>query len=84
MKFCERIENPRNPEVVQRNLDAVQAALRERERRQGASVEEIAEEMQRKKAALDVVKKELKSLTLLNRVRVYTRHLHSPCLTSLS
>lgn len=32
-EFCERYENPRAADVVQRNLDSVQAALKEREKR---------------------------------------------------
>ena len=52
---------------MQRSLEALQAALKERERRQGASIEEIAEELQKKKAALDTAKKELKALMSLNR-----------------
>lgn len=32
-KYCERVENPREVAVVQRQLDSVQAALKERERR---------------------------------------------------
>ncbi|TBU45032.1 P-loop containing nucleoside triphosphate hydrolase protein [Dichomitus squalens] len=66
-EYCERFPNPRKADVVQRTLEAVQAALKERERRQGASIEEIAEELQKKKAALDTAKRELKSLMSLNR-----------------
>ena len=32
-KYCERVENPRKVAEVQRQLDSVQAALKERERR---------------------------------------------------
>ncbi len=67
--YCERFPNPRKVEVVQRNLEAVQAALKDRERRQGASIEEIAEELHRKKTALDTARKEIKALNSLNRVR---------------
>ena len=49
MNYCDPYPNPRKPDVVQRALDAIQAALKERQRREGASVEEIAEQMQRKK-----------------------------------
>ncbi|PIL22905.1 hypothetical protein GSI_15601 [Ganoderma sinense ZZ0214-1] len=66
-EYCERFPNPRKAELVQRNLEAVQAALKEREKRQGASIEEIAEELQRKKATLDTAKRELRSLMSLNR-----------------
>ena len=69
MNYCDPYPNPRKPDVVQRALDAIQAALKERQRREGASVEEIAEEMQRKKTALDTAKKELRALNSLNKVR---------------
>jgi hypothetical protein len=32
-KYCEKVENPRKVAEVQRQLDSVQAALKERERR---------------------------------------------------
>ena len=66
--YCERVPNLRKVEIVQRNLEAVQAALKEREKRQGASIEEIAEELQRKKSALDTARKEIRALNSLNRV----------------
>ncbi|KAI0755297.1 P-loop containing nucleoside triphosphate hydrolase protein [Daedaleopsis nitida] len=65
--FCERFPDPRPAEEVQRNLEAVQSALREREKRQGASIEDIAEELTRKKANLDTAKGEIKALNNLNR-----------------
>ncbi|KAI0700048.1 P-loop containing nucleoside triphosphate hydrolase protein [Cerioporus squamosus] len=65
--YCERVPNPRKVEAVQRNLEAVQAALKDRERRQGASIEEIAEELHRKKTALDTARKEIRALNSLNR-----------------
>lgn len=67
--FCERFPNPRSAEEVQRNLEAVQHALREREKRQGASIEEIAKELNRKKENLDTVKGEIIELNNLNKVR---------------
>ena len=72
LEFCERFENPRKPEMVQRALDAVQHALKERAKRQGATVEEIAEEMQRKQAALDSAMEELHALNSLNKVCLHT------------
>jgi hypothetical protein len=33
MEYCERFENPRKPDIVKRNLDSVQKALQEREKR---------------------------------------------------
>ncbi|KAI0269879.1 P-loop containing nucleoside triphosphate hydrolase protein [Gloeopeniophorella convolvens] len=66
-KYCERVPHPRKAEVVQRNLDSVHAALKERERRQGASVEEMTVEVNRARAALETAQKDLKSMASLNR-----------------
>ncbi len=72
-------------DAVQRNLEAVQAALAERERRyvlysswennalnilyrQGATIEEIADDFHKKEAALDTARMELKALNSLNNV----------------
>ncbi|KAN0139913.1 P-loop containing nucleoside triphosphate hydrolase protein [Lactarius tabidus] len=66
-QYCARVLNPRKVEVVQRNLDSVQAALKERERRQGASVEEMTAEVNRARAALETAQRDLKSMASLNR-----------------
>ncbi|KAI0916775.1 hypothetical protein AcW1_007861 [Taiwanofungus camphoratus] len=66
-EYCERFKNPRKADEVQRNLDAVQAALREREKRHGATVEEMTIEVNKKKAALDTAKKDLKNMLALNK-----------------
>ncbi|KAL1950788.1 hypothetical protein VTO73DRAFT_5912 [Trametes versicolor] len=65
-KYCDPVPNPRKVDAVQRNLEAVQAALAERERRQGATIEEIADDLHKKEAALDTAKMELKALNSLN------------------
>ncbi|KAH9890063.1 hypothetical protein C8Q73DRAFT_149543 [Cubamyces lactineus] len=65
--YCERYPNPRKADVVKRSLDAVQAALVERERRQGATIEEIADELHKKDAALTTAKMEIRALNSLNR-----------------
>ncbi|KAI0357379.1 P-loop containing nucleoside triphosphate hydrolase protein [Trametes cingulata] len=66
-QFFEPFPNPRKVDIVQRNLNAVEAAVKERERRQGATLEEIAEELQRKETALETAKVELKALSSLNK-----------------
>ncbi|KAI0632483.1 hypothetical protein C8Q77DRAFT_927990 [Trametes polyzona] len=65
-KYCAQVPNPRKVDVVQRNLDAVTAALAEREKRQGATTEEIANDLARKKASLEAAQSELKALNSLN------------------
>ncbi|KAH9042087.1 P-loop containing nucleoside triphosphate hydrolase protein [Lactarius pseudohatsudake] len=66
-QYCARVDNPRKVQVVQRNLDSVQAALKERERRQGASVEEMTAEVNRARTALETAQRDLKSMASLNR-----------------
>ncbi|KAI0366623.1 P-loop containing nucleoside triphosphate hydrolase protein [Pilatotrama ljubarskyi] len=66
-QFCDRFPNPRKVDAVQRNLQAVEAALAERARRQGATIEEIAEELRRKETALETARVELKALHSLNK-----------------
>ncbi|GBE83226.1 Structural maintenance of chromosomes protein [Sparassis crispa] len=66
-EYCERFENPRKAEDVQKNLEAVQTALREREKKQGATVEDMTIEVNKKKAALETAKKDLKNMLSLNR-----------------
>ncbi|KAG1884988.1 P-loop containing nucleoside triphosphate hydrolase protein [Suillus subluteus] len=65
-EYCERVENPRKVDVVERTLESVQKALKERERRHGATVEEMTIEVNNAKAVLDSAEKDLKSLAALN------------------
>ncbi|EKM51961.1 uncharacterized protein PHACADRAFT_102496 [Phanerochaete carnosa HHB-10118-sp] len=66
-RFCERIENPRKVQDIQRQLESVQRALKEREKTQGASVEQMAIEVNKRKAALDNAKRELRTMLQLNK-----------------
>ncbi|GBE84843.1 Structural maintenance of chromosomes protein [Sparassis crispa] len=66
-EYCERFENPRKAEDVQKNLEAVQTALREREKKHGATVEDMTIEVNKKKAALETAKKDLRNMVSLNR-----------------
>ncbi|KAI6042717.1 P-loop containing nucleoside triphosphate hydrolase protein [Pisolithus marmoratus] len=65
-EYCEPVENPRKVAVVQRQLESVQTALKERERRQGASVEEMTVEVNKAKADLDSAEHDLRTLAALN------------------
>ncbi|KIL59060.1 hypothetical protein M378DRAFT_85587 [Amanita muscaria Koide BX008] len=67
LEICEPVENPRSVEVVQRQLESVKNALKEREKRHGASVEDMVVEVNRAKAKLDAVEKELKQMSALNK-----------------
>ncbi|KAI0647716.1 P-loop containing nucleoside triphosphate hydrolase protein [Trametes meyenii] len=66
-KYCDPIANPRKVDVVKRNLEAVEAALAEREKRQGASIGDIADELRKKENALNTARGELKALHSLNK-----------------
>ncbi|THH16753.1 hypothetical protein EUX98_g9252 [Antrodiella citrinella] len=67
LQYCERYPTPRSHEEVKRDLDGVNNALKEREKRHGATVEEMTIEVNKKKTALENTKSELKSLMALNR-----------------
>ncbi|KAF8625965.1 hypothetical protein AX17_006690 [Amanita inopinata Kibby_2008] len=67
LEFCERVPNPRKADEVQRILDSVQKALKEREKRHGATVEEMTIEVNKAKARLEAVESELKQMSVLNR-----------------
>ncbi|TFY54390.1 hypothetical protein EVJ58_g8895 [Rhodofomes roseus] len=68
LQYCKRWPNPRNADEVQRSLDAVHAALREREKRQGASVEEMTIEVNKRKAAVDSAKRDVRQMYHLIKV----------------
>ncbi|KAF8171934.1 P-loop containing nucleoside triphosphate hydrolase protein [Mycena galopus ATCC 62051] len=65
--YCEEVPANRPVEVVQRSLKSMQAALKEREDRHGASVEDMANEMNRAKDKLDKAEIDLKQMTSLNK-----------------
>ncbi|KAF8895600.1 hypothetical protein BD779DRAFT_1434318 [Infundibulicybe gibba] len=62
-----RVENPRKTEVIQRNLESVKSALKERERRQGATVEEMTIEVNKAKAKLDAAERDIREMSNLNK-----------------
>ncbi|KAF5369472.1 hypothetical protein D9758_002614 [Tetrapyrgos nigripes] len=63
-----RIETNRNPENIQKQLDSLALALREREKRQGATVDQLEEELERTTALLLSVRKDWKNLNELNKM----------------
>ncbi|KAI0084778.1 P-loop containing nucleoside triphosphate hydrolase protein [Irpex rosettiformis] len=66
-EYCEQWPEPRKVAEVQKNLESIQRALQDRERRQGASVEQMAAEVNKRQAALDAAKKDLKLMMQLNK-----------------
>ncbi|KAJ7451551.1 P-loop containing nucleoside triphosphate hydrolase protein [Mycena latifolia] len=66
-EYCERVETIRTVEVIDRALKSTQAALQEREKRHGASVEEMTIEVNKAKNKLDSAETDLKQMTSLNK-----------------
>ncbi|KAK7048559.1 p-loop containing nucleoside triphosphate hydrolase protein [Favolaschia claudopus] len=66
-EYCARVPANRTVDVVKRALDSTQAALKERERRHGASVEDMTIEVNKAKDKLDKAETELKQMTSLNK-----------------
>ncbi|KAF7314559.1 p-loop containing nucleoside triphosphate hydrolase protein [Mycena kentingensis (nom. inval.)] len=65
-EYCERVITKRSPDVIQRNLTAVQTALQEREKQQGASVDEMTIEVNRAKERLEKATNDHKQMQALN------------------
>ncbi|KAF9523413.1 hypothetical protein CPB83DRAFT_690784 [Crepidotus variabilis] len=66
-EFCEQVLNPRKTAEVQRQLESVQNALKEREKRQGASVEDMAREFNKAKEAYERADQEVRQMISLNK-----------------
>ncbi|KAF8574882.1 P-loop containing nucleoside triphosphate hydrolase protein [Ramaria rubella] len=62
-----RVENPRKVSVLQRQIESVEKALKQHERRQGASPEEIAVERDNAKLALDTHQRQVDEVGKLNK-----------------
>ncbi|TFK26889.1 hypothetical protein FA15DRAFT_702469 [Coprinopsis marcescibilis] len=58
MKFCEEVHNPRAVSIIDQQLKAVQKALEERERRHGATVEEMVVEVNKAQAAYNKARRD--------------------------
>ncbi|KDR83091.1 hypothetical protein GALMADRAFT_238908 [Galerina marginata CBS 339.88] len=67
LEYCTQVPNPRKTEEVQRHLDSVQKALKEREKVQGASVDDLAQEVNKAKVNYDKAQTELKQMSTLNK-----------------
>ncbi|GJE88371.1 hypothetical protein PsYK624_044540 [Phanerochaete sordida] len=66
-QFCERIESNRSVTDLKRELESVSTALKEREKKQGASVEHMAIEVNKRENALTNAKRELRTMLQLNK-----------------
>ncbi|EMD31410.1 hypothetical protein CERSUDRAFT_163056 [Gelatoporia subvermispora B] len=67
-EYCERVESTRSVAEVDKDLKSVQEALRESEKRNGASVEDLAADVKKRLDALDVVEKTLRETLALTRL----------------
>ncbi|KAJ4001639.1 P-loop containing nucleoside triphosphate hydrolase protein [Lentinula boryana] len=64
----DRVETNRKPEDIQRQMDNVKRALQERERRQGATVDEIVKEVSSTKEKLERAQRDYKQMVNLNKI----------------
>ncbi|KAK0244359.1 P-loop containing nucleoside triphosphate hydrolase protein [Armillaria nabsnona] len=65
--YCDRVETTRRSDEIQRNLDSVQQALKEREKRHGATVDEMTVEVNKTRANLEAAESQLKQMVSLNK-----------------
>ncbi|KAG8900143.1 Structural maintenance of chromosomes protein 6, partial [Tulasnella sp. 417] len=61
-EYCAEVMNPRNSDLVQKEVAALEKAVKQRERRQGASVDEMEAECVRTKRALEKTNAAIKGL----------------------
>ncbi|KAF5369424.1 hypothetical protein D9758_002600 [Tetrapyrgos nigripes] len=64
----ERVQTNRKPEDIEKQMDSLTSALREREKRQGATVDELEDELNRTTALLDAAQKDWKKMNDLNKM----------------
>ncbi|CAE6468016.1 unnamed protein product [Rhizoctonia solani] len=67
LTISQPIETDRTPESIEAETEIIKKALRDRERRHGQSIEEIAQEVQSTQEALDKTRQELKSIKSFNK-----------------
>ncbi|KAK0221980.1 P-loop containing nucleoside triphosphate hydrolase protein [Armillaria fumosa] len=65
--YCDRVETTRRSDEIQRNLDSVQQALKEREKKHGATVDEMTVEVNKTRANLEAAESQLKQMVSLNK-----------------
>ncbi|KAG7439836.1 P-loop containing nucleoside triphosphate hydrolase protein [Guyanagaster necrorhizus] len=64
-EYCERVDTRRKPDGINRNIEAAQAALEERERRNGASVEDMTTEVNRQSDLLETIQRDIGQMASL-------------------
>lgn len=64
-EYCNRVETRRKPDEIKRNIEAAQAALEERERRNGASVEDMMREVNRRTDLLENIQRDIRQMASL-------------------
>ncbi|KAF8595961.1 P-loop containing nucleoside triphosphate hydrolase protein [Ceratobasidium sp. AG-I] len=67
LKISQPVETDRTPESIDAEVEVLKKALRDRERRHGQSIEEIAQEVQSTQDALDKTQKEFASMKSFNK-----------------
>ncbi|OCH91917.1 P-loop containing nucleoside triphosphate hydrolase protein [Obba rivulosa] len=66
-EYCTRVETNRSVAEIDRNLKSVQEALRESEKRNGVSVEDMAAEVKKRQEAVDAINRSLRETAVLTR-----------------
>ncbi|KAL1668799.1 P-loop containing nucleoside triphosphate hydrolase protein [Schizophyllum commune] len=67
LEYCPRVENPRKVADIERSIQAMSSALKERERRHGKSVEEMTVEVNKAQQKVNELKNDLKAMNRLNK-----------------
>ncbi|KXN81796.1 Structural maintenance of chromosomes protein 6 [Leucoagaricus sp. SymC.cos] len=66
-QYCDRVENPRPLQQVEQLLESVGRALKEQQKKQGASLEELEERLLRAKQQYDETRTDIRAVTTLNK-----------------
>ncbi|KAL1744412.1 hypothetical protein HDZ31DRAFT_82675 [Schizophyllum fasciatum] len=67
LEYCPRVNNPRKVAEIDRNINAMQTSLKERERRHGKSVEEMTVEVNKATQKVEELRSDLKAMNRLNK-----------------
>ncbi|KAF5360927.1 hypothetical protein D9756_004996 [Leucocoprinus leucothites] len=66
-EYCERVENPRSVAEIEKLLESVGRALKEQQKKQGASLEELEDRLVKAKEQYDVAKIGIRTMQDLNK-----------------
>ncbi|KAF6747454.1 hypothetical protein DFP72DRAFT_919874 [Ephemerocybe angulata] len=67
LEYCAKVETRRKPDNIEREIEAVNKALKAREQKQGATVEELTAQVNKAREAMEKVDKEWRQMSDLNK-----------------